>query len=139
MSKSLQYKSLGKNVSSARDGFLRRLLAAMVVAFAGFLAVPGVARADWSIVGDKVPSGQVIDNDVLATDTNVVIDGTINGDLWAVGSTVTVNGPVSGSVVAAGQTVTLNGEVGGSTYVVGRTMTLGERARHEKARVHSTL
>jgi cytoskeletal protein CcmA (bactofilin family) len=101
---------------------------ALVVALAAWLAVPGAARADWSIVGNTVASGQVIDNDVLAHGTNVVIDGTINGDLWAVGSTITVNGPVSGSLVAAGTTVTLNGEVGGSTYVVGRTLNLGETA-----------
>jgi hypothetical protein len=98
------------------------------VAFAWLLAVPGVARADWSVVGDTVPKDQVIDNDVLATGTDVVIDGTINGDLLAVGSAVTVNGPVSGSLVAVGRTVTLNGEVGGSTYILGRTLTLEKTA-----------
>jgi cytoskeletal protein CcmA (bactofilin family) len=65
---------------------------------------------------------------VLATGTDVVIDGTINGDLWAFGSTITVNGPVSGSLVAVAKTVTLNGEVGGSAYVAGRTLTMGETA-----------
>ena len=115
-------------MSKRRYGLWLNLLAALVVALAGWLAVPKVARADWSVVGDKVPKDQVIDNDVLATGTDVVIDGTINGDLLAVGSTVTVNGPVSGSLVAVGRTVTLNGEVGGSTYVLGRTLTLGETA-----------
>jgi len=124
MSKSLEYKDTGRR----RDGLWLRLLTVLVVALAGWLAMPKAARADWSIVGDKVPSGQVIDNDVLATGTDVVIDGTINGDLWAFGSTVAVNGPVSGSVVAAGQTVTLNGDVGGSAYVVGRTLNLEETA-----------
>jgi hypothetical protein len=127
MSKNLDFKGLDyKDTGRWRDGLWLRLLAALVVAFAGWLAVPGVARADWSVVGDTVPRDQVIDNDVLATGTDVVIDGTINGDLWAFGTTVTVNGPVSGSVVAGGETVTLNGEVGGSTYVVGRTMKMGE-------------
>jgi hypothetical protein len=122
--KSLECRAAG----SWRNGSGLRLLAALVVALAGWLAVPGVARADWSIVGDTVPSGQVIDNDVVATGTDVVIDGTINGDLWAFGSTVTVNGPVSGSLVAVGRTVTLNGQVGGSTYIVGRILKLGEAA-----------
>jgi cytoskeletal protein CcmA (bactofilin family) len=103
-------------------------VAVLGVAFAGWLAVPKATRADWSIVGEKMSRDQVIDDDVLATGTDVVIDGTINGDLVAIGSTVTVNGPVSGSLLAVGQTVTLNGEVGGSTYVAGRTLMLGESA-----------
>ena len=124
MSNSLEHK----DATSWRHGLWLRLLAALVVALAGWLAMPRVARADWSVVGDTVPSGQVIDNDVLATGTDVLIDGTVNGDLWAVGSTITVNGPVSGSLVAVGETVTLNGKVGGSTYIVGRTLKMGETA-----------
>jgi len=124
MNKNLHYK----NGTSRRDEFWLRLAAVLVVALAGWLAVPRPARADWPLVGDTVPSGQVIDNDVLATGTDVVIDGTINGDLWAVGSTVTVNGPVSGNLLAVGGTVIVNGKVGGSTYAVGRTLNLGETA-----------
>jgi hypothetical protein len=121
-----EYKSLGIKATSLRNGVWLRLLAALVVALAAWLAMPKAARADWSIIRDTVPKEQVIDNDVLATGTDVVIDGTINGDLWAVGSTVTVNGPVSGSLVAVGRTVILNGKVGGSTYIVGRTLKMGE-------------
>jgi cytoskeletal protein CcmA (bactofilin family) len=125
MSKSLE----NKQARIWHHGLWLRLLALLVVAFAGWLAVPKAARADWPIiVRDRVPGEQVIDNDVLVRGTDVVIDGTINGDLWAFGSTITVNGPVSGSLVAVGRTVTLNGEVGGSTYVVGRTLKLGETA-----------
>jgi hypothetical protein len=128
MRKRLEYKSLESRNTPNRSRVWLRLLTVLGVALAGWLAVPKAARADWSIVGDKVPSGQVIDNDVLATGTDVVIDGTINGDLWAFGSTVTVNGPISGSVVAVGRTVTLNGEVGGSAYAAGRTLNMGETA-----------
>jgi hypothetical protein len=132
----LEYRGLAcKTAEYWQDRLWLRLLAAVVVALVAWLAVPGVARADWSVVGDTVPSGQVIDNDVLATGTDVVIDGTINGDLLAIGSTITVNGPVSGSLVAAGRTVTLNGEVGGSTYILGRTMKLGGTA-HVVHNVH---
>jgi cytoskeletal protein CcmA (bactofilin family) len=104
------------------------VLAALVLALAAWLGTPQAARADWSIVGDTVPTGQVIDNDVLARGTDVRIDGTINGDLLAVGSTVTVNGSVSGSLVAVGRIVTVNGEVGGSVYALGRTLKLGSPA-----------
>jgi cytoskeletal protein CcmA (bactofilin family) len=132
--KGLEYKGLKYEgcayqcAASWRDRLCLRLLAALVVALAAWLLMPKAARADWSVVGDTVPSEQVIDNDVLATGTDVRIDGTINGDLLAIGSTVTVNGPVSGSLVAVGRTVVLNGDVGGSTYVLGRTLKLGEMA-----------
>jgi cytoskeletal protein CcmA (bactofilin family) len=129
MRKSLGYKGLTcQSAESWQHRLWFRLLAALVVALAAWLLMPKAARADWSVVGDTVPSEQVIDNDVLATGTDVRIDGTINGDLLAIGSTVTVNGPVSGSLVAVGRTVVLNGDVGGSTYVLGRTLKLGEMA-----------
>lgn len=106
-----------------------QVLGAFLLAVLAWLALPGAARADWSIVGDTVPAGQVIDNDVLARGTDVVIDGTINGDLLALGSNVTVNGTVSGSLVAVGRNVTINGEVGGSTYTAARTLKLGPPAQ----------
>jgi hypothetical protein len=105
-----------------------QVLGALALAIVAWLAVPQPVRADWSIVGDTVPAGQVIDNDVLAQGTNVVIDGTINGDLLAVGSTVTVNGSVSGSLVTLARTVTVNGQVTGSVYVASRTLKLGSAA-----------
>lgn len=117
-----------KNAGGSRNRFWLRLSVVLVVVLVAWLLMPNAARADWSVVGDTVPGEQVIDNDVLATGTDVKIDGTINGDLLAVGSTVTVNGPVSGSLVAVGRTVTLNGEVSGSTYILGRTLKLGETA-----------
>jgi cytoskeletal protein CcmA (bactofilin family) len=104
------------------------LLGVLVLAVVAWLGLPQAALADWSIVGDTVPAGQVIENDVLARGTDVVIDGTINGDLFAFGSTVTVNGTVSGSLVAVGRTVTVNGEVDGSIYAVARTLNLGTPA-----------
>jgi cytoskeletal protein CcmA (bactofilin family) len=100
----------------------------LVLAVVAWLAAPQPARADWAVVGDTVPAGQVIDNDVLAQGTDVVIEGTIHGDLLAVGSTVTVNGSVSGSLVTLARTVTVNGQVGGSVYVASRTLTLGSAA-----------
>jgi cytoskeletal protein CcmA (bactofilin family) len=112
-----------------QPGRLLQVLGALALAAVVWLAVPQPARADWSVVGDTVPAGQVIDNDVLARGTDVVIEGTINGDLLAVGSTVTVNGSVSGSLVTLARTVTVNGQVGGSVYVASRTLTLGSAAR----------
>ena len=74
---------------------------------------------------DTVAAGQKIENDILLTGTNVIVDGEINGDLLAIGNTVTINGPISGSVVAFGQKVVINGEIGGSLYSIGQTLVLG--------------
>ena len=111
-----------------RAGRGAQVAAAFLLAAALWLGISQVARADWSIVGDTVPAGEVIDNDVLARGTDVVIDGTINGDLLAFGTTVSVNGSVSGSLVAVGGTVTVNGQVDGSTYTLARTLKLGAPA-----------
>jgi cytoskeletal protein CcmA (bactofilin family) len=112
-----------------RAGVLARvtvhMLIVLVLALAAWLAAAGPARADWAILDDTVPAGQVIDDDVLIRGTDVLIDGTINGDLLAVGSAVTINGSVSGSLVALGPTVIVNGEVGGSVYSLARTLKLG--------------
>jgi len=116
-----------KNVANWTDRWIRAL-AVPVLAALVWLAAPQAARADWSIVGETVPAGQVIDNDVIAQGTDVVIDGAINGDLLAVGSTVTVNGPVSGSLVAVGSSVTVNGDVEGSVYAASQTLELGPSA-----------
>jgi cytoskeletal protein CcmA (bactofilin family) len=105
-----------------------QVLGAFLLAALVWLAVPQAAQADWSLVGDTVPAGQVIDNDVLARGTDVVIDGTINGDLLAIGSNVTVNGSVSGSLVVAARNVTVNGQVDGSIYTLARTLKLGAPA-----------
>ncbi len=119
---------MSKHPSARWAGHSAQVLAALVLALAVWMAAPQAARADWSVVGDTVPAGQVIDNDVLAQGTDVVIDGTINGDLLAVGSTVTVNGSVSGSLVAVGRTVTVSGQVDGSVYTAARTLELGTSA-----------
>jgi cytoskeletal protein CcmA (bactofilin family) len=91
-------------------------------------ALPQSAQAQWIAAGDTIPLGQVVDNDVLLTGTDVVVDGTVLGDVLAVGSTVTINGTVEGSLVAVGRTVAVNGAVGGSAYVLSRTLTLGSSA-----------
>jgi cytoskeletal protein CcmA (bactofilin family) len=112
-----------------QPGRLLQVLGALALAAVAWLAVSQPARADWAIVGDTVPAGQVMDNDVLARGTDVVIDGTIKGDLLVVGSTVTVNGSVSGSLVTLARTVTVNGQVDGSVYVASRTLALGSATK----------
>ena len=104
---------------------LSYLVSALVLLAVAVFAFPPSAQAQWISAGDTIPAGQVVDNDVLLTGNNVVVDGTVQGDVIAIGSTVTINGAVDGSLVAVGRTVAVNGSVGGSIYTAARTLRLG--------------
>jgi cytoskeletal protein CcmA (bactofilin family) len=104
---------------------LSYLASALVLLMVAAFAFPPSAEAQWIAVGDTIPAGQVVDNDVLLYGNNVVVDGTVHGDVVAVASTVTVNGTIDGSLVTAGRTATIDGTVGGSIYSLARTLELG--------------
>jgi cytoskeletal protein CcmA (bactofilin family) len=106
-----------------------RLALVVVLLFVSLFFLPQSARAEWVLRSDTVPAGQVVDNDVVITGSNVSVAGTVNGDVVAVGSNVVVDGSIQGSLVAVGRVVTINGDVGGSVYVVARTLKLGSTAR----------
>jgi cytoskeletal protein CcmA (bactofilin family) len=93
-----------------------------------------------------IPSGQTIDDTVVAAAETVEVDGTITGDLIAMGRRVRVRGTVSGnlitgaqnveiegevegSVVQFGQTVAMRGQTGGNLYAFGQTITVPRGAR----------
>lgn len=80
--------------------------------------------------GDTITIGkdEVIDDDLIITGQNVIVDGTINGDLVVTGGTIVINGTVNGSLLTAGQSMTINGTVGGSLYGAGASLTLGPQA-----------
>lgn len=104
------------------------LLSSLVLVLAALLALPRSAQAQRIGAGDTIPAGQVVENDVLLTGTDVTVDGTVLGDVIALGTTVTVNGSIEGSLIAAGATGTVNGQIGGSVYLAGRTLVLGPSA-----------
>ena len=104
------------------------LLSSLLLALIAFLAIPRPAQAQRIGAGDTIPAGQVVENDVLLTGTDVTIDGTVLGDVIAIGTTLTINGSIEGSLIAVGATGTVNGEIGGSVYLAGRTLVLGPSA-----------
>ncbi|HEX2948630.1 MAG TPA: hypothetical protein VHV83_03535 [Armatimonadota bacterium] len=82
-------------------------------------AVPSLAvvlRSDGTVT---VPSGQVINDDLVISGGTVQMMGTVNGDLVIAGGTVEVDGPVHGSLVVAGGNVTVRSAVDGSIYMAG--------------------
>jgi cytoskeletal protein CcmA (bactofilin family) len=95
---------------------------------------------------DTIAKDQVIDDDVIMSGENLVIDGTIQGALIATGATVEingmvegdlivsavkaiVNGTVQGNVFASGQDIHLNGQVGGSVMTAAALLQLGPEAQ----------
>jgi cytoskeletal protein CcmA (bactofilin family) len=81
--------------------------------------------------GDKVVinAGDVVNDDLYATGSQIIMDGTVNGDVVAFGQTVTINGTVNGSLIAAAQTVVVNGTVTGNIRMAGSVLFLGENAK----------
>ena len=76
-------------------------------------------------IASSVQAGEVVDNDLLLTGFEGVIDGTVIGNVFAAGKEVTVNGEIEGSLFVIGDKVTVNGRVAGGTYVVGVSLDQG--------------
>jgi len=83
------------------------------------------AMAQAPVVGNNVPSGQVVEDSLLLYGTQVSIDGVVNGDVLAIGQDVTLNGEVKGSLITIGSKVLINGKVGGNIYSASGSLELG--------------
>jgi len=106
----------------------KRLLIAFPLVFALLVTSTYSVSAQKLYYGNSVPSGTVIQADVVLTGNNIVIDGTVVGDVLAIGNHVKVNGTVEGSLVAAAQTIRINGKVKGTTYTAAIAFDLGAGA-----------
>lgn len=107
--------------------FNRVAISLLLVALAVFSITQDV-HAQSLVYGDYIPSGSVVEADILLAGTNVVIDGTVVGDVVAVGQYITINGTIEGSLIAAGQKITINGTVEGTVYSAAVTIVLGDAA-----------
>jgi len=105
-----------------RKGYLFFYLAALLVLIFS-LFIP--AQAQGIVQEGDIKSGEQIDNDLILTGDNPVMDGVVVGDMLVYGSTVTINGTVQGSVIALGGRIIINGQVDGTTIVAGGSLELG--------------
>ncbi len=105
-----------------------RLALLTVLAATLMLAFPQPALAQGIVYGQSIPSGVVVENDVLLAGETVTIDGTVLGDVVAVGTTVRINGQIRGSLITAAQTIVINGSVGGTLYSAAADLLLGPTA-----------
>lgn len=71
-----------------------------------------------------IPRGEVINEILLITGSDVYIDGTVNSDVYCAGRRIEINGTVNGDVICAGQNVSVNGTVSGNVRLAGQNVTL---------------
>lgn len=72
-------------------------------------------------------SGELINDNLLAVGTSVVVDVPVSGDLIVLGQTVEVNAPVAGNIFAAGGTLKLNEPIKGDAFIAAARLAIGEK------------
>jgi len=107
---------------SNRWGYLFFCFIALLVLFFS-LFIP--AQAQGIVQERDIKTGEEIDNDLILTGDNPVMDGVVIGDMLVYGETVTINGTVRGSVISIGGRVIINGQVEGTTIIGGGALELG--------------
>lgn len=79
-----------------------------------------VQSAQAAVIDDDgtLPEGETVNDDLLISADNVVIDGTVNGAVIAAGNRVVVNGTVNGDLIMFGSDVALSesGKVTGNIF-----------------------
>ena len=85
------------------------------------------------VYGNGIPAGNIVEQDVILSGTEIVIDGTVNGDVLALGQIVTVNGTINGSLYSGAEILTVGGKINGSVYSAGGTLRLRPEAKLERS------
>ncbi len=102
-----------------------RIIGAVMVVLIAAAFVAGPAAGQGLSIASTVRADEVIDNDLLLTGFEGVIDGTVIGNVFATGKEVTVNGDIEGSLFVVGDKLTVNGHVAGGTYAIGVSLEQG--------------
>jgi hypothetical protein len=79
----------------------------MVLLFSGTALAAEVLQGDPYIL----PRGEVVNDDLYVTGSEVIIDGTVEGDVVVAGGYVEINGVVMGDLLAAGGAVVISGVI----------------------------
>ena len=85
------------------------------------------------VYGNGIPAGSVVDQDIILSGTEIVIDGTVNGDVLALGQLVTVNGTINGSLYSGAEILMVGGKINGSVYSAGGTLRLKPEAKLDRS------
>ncbi len=100
----------------------------------GNVGAKEIIQDDLIISGQNVIIDGTVNGAVLASGERVVVNGTINGDLFMFGQSVLLaeNGKVSGNVFIGAQSSEVRGKVSGSVFTGGASMLLGSQARIDR-------
>ena len=69
-----------------------------------------------------IAADEVIDDTLIVSAQDVVIEGTVTGDLIAMGDRITVRGPVGGTMLAVAEVVSVENAISGSFIGGGETI-----------------
>lgn len=90
----------------------KRILSLIVAGLlvAGFATVPvyALVKSDDTLV---IGTDEVIDDDLFATGSEVIIEGTVNGDVYVGASRLVIRGTVNGDVIAGASTIEVTGTI----------------------------
>lgn len=97
-----------------RRGPLGRLPIGLAVSVVILLLLSAGAGAAETVIEDvyRLPSGQVVQDDLYISAGEIYVDGTVEGDLVAVGGYIEINGAVEEDLIAAGGAINIVGRVG---------------------------
>ena len=102
-----------------------RIIGAALAVLIAAAFIVGPAAGQGLSIASAVQADEVIDNDLLLTGFEGVIDGTVMGNVFATGKEVTVNGDIEGSLFVIGDKLAVNGNVAGGTYAIGVSLEQG--------------
>jgi len=112
-------------MSAIQRGVQGRLVAAVLVSILlSLLAGAAVAATLVSQDDYRLPTGEVLEDNLYVAGESIVIDGNIEGDLVAAGGYIEVNGQISGDVLAAAGAIVVNGPVAGDVRIAAGGLTL---------------
>jgi hypothetical protein len=94
----------------------------------GQVGADEVINDDLVLTDENVTMAGTVNGTLIAMGSNVVVSGTVNGDLIAFGSTVTVTGTVTGNVFTGGGDVQVDGSVENSLFFGGNALSLGPQS-----------
>ncbi len=85
-------------------------------------------QAQGIIIDDGVRKGEKVENNIILTGDDIVLDGDVVGDVVAIGNNFTLNGNVDGSLVVLATESEINGTVGKNLLTAAISVVLGEDA-----------
>lgn len=102
----------------------RKMPVILIAVFLLATSLTTPAHAQEIYLGDSIPEGTTLEQDVILFGSSVTIDGNINGNVFILANQAEVNGMVDGSIVLIAQNAVISGTVSGAVYAAALTIDL---------------